>query len=905
MDKKKKVMLTISIIFLIIIVVGGTAAFFGWRAEKQAIVDVTIANGEGKCSLKRDNVKFIEPSSNRNGGRVIKLTAIQSLGSKANITWNMNIKSIEGLQDASFKYELVNTSTGANYGSGTFENITAGDTITFSNVNEVLGFGLEYEYTLYLWIDGNISNKQLPMAGQTLDFDINCDMVTTEEGEVAQPTILPENTAAAYISNLYYDSELELITQSGSGDQYYYSTENQLMNDGLGEEGNVRYYGSDPNNYVYFNCSDYSNPTSTSCELWRIIGVFDNKVKIVRADSLIRKAWNNRNINLNNWNNSIIQTDLNNLYYNNTSTTDFNISGKGIKENTKNLISDSVWYLGGWDTGSIYPKDAYYYEQGIESCATCEGELTWTGKIALPYASDYGYATDLSVCTKNMNSYNEQNCLNNNWLYKDSDAWLLTANNKNARGWYTTFVGNIDAAGFIYVDRMILPTLYLNAEIEFSGVGDGSSSNPYRIVSNKQTLIQHITNLYENSSKTQVTNNGIKYNYAASASLMNDRLGSSGVGANNGNIRYYGTNPNNYVDLGDVYTTDTVDNYVKYQSILASLGVTSKTMCNLSVNCSNIVAQSYFGSKAACEAFLNKNLGTTNTNEICGVTSVPKGSPKALYRIVGVFQDIELADGTKKDLIKVVRDKPIANVSWDTCDANTNDGNGINDWPLSDLQKLLNPGYEKESVGGSLYWNSVDGGKCHAYKFSILGGEGTFEPLNCNFGVFGLGEAVKDKIVDVKWNTGGWNTPDLYSNQLYQYERGTNIVVPGISCSGSYCNDSIKRTTSWSGKISVSYPSDIGYAADLSSCNYNLSNYNNCTSTNWLHNAVTVNSSAPSWLLTPYNNSTTRVFLDGAEGSLTNLTAKHSRGISPTFYIAADLELISGTGSQSDPYKVA
>jgi len=53
----------------------------------------------------------------------------------------------------------------------------------------------------------------------------------------------------------------------------------------------IRYRGSDPNNYVYFNCNpkdengvsygskDYVY-NETSCELWRIIGVFDTQSEI-------------------------------------------------------------------------------------------------------------------------------------------------------------------------------------------------------------------------------------------------------------------------------------------------------------------------------------------------------------------------------------------------------------------------------------------------------------------------------------------------------------------------------------------------------------------------------------------------------------------------------------------------
>ena len=52
------------------------------------------------------------------------------------------------------------------------------------------------------------------------------------------------------------------------------------------DDGNIRYYGASPNNYIYFNCDDYSNQTSRTCETWRIIGIFDGKVKILREDTI-------------------------------------------------------------------------------------------------------------------------------------------------------------------------------------------------------------------------------------------------------------------------------------------------------------------------------------------------------------------------------------------------------------------------------------------------------------------------------------------------------------------------------------------------------------------------------------------------------------------------------------------
>ena len=72
-------------------------------------------------------------------------------------------------------------------------------------------------------------------------------------------------------------------------------------------DNNIRYIGVNPNNYVYFNCSDYSNQSDSTCEKWRIIGVFKNMtkedgsqedlVKIIRDDSLGNIAWASSNVN--------------------------------------------------------------------------------------------------------------------------------------------------------------------------------------------------------------------------------------------------------------------------------------------------------------------------------------------------------------------------------------------------------------------------------------------------------------------------------------------------------------------------------------------------------------------------------------------------------------------------------
>ena len=84
------------------------------------------------------------------------------------------------------------------------------------------------------------------------------------EKKVKRKVIVGENLVT-YITNLYEDS----ITRAS----------NNLKKDNT-EDKNIRYYGANPNNYVRFNN-----------ELWRIIGIFGNNVKLIRNDRLGWLSW--------------------------------------------------------------------------------------------------------------------------------------------------------------------------------------------------------------------------------------------------------------------------------------------------------------------------------------------------------------------------------------------------------------------------------------------------------------------------------------------------------------------------------------------------------------------------------------------------------------------------------------
>ena len=80
-----------------------------------------------------------------------------------------------------------------------------------------------------------------------------------------------------------------------------------------------------------------------------------------------------------------------------------------------------------------------------------------------------------------------------------------------------------------------------------------------------------------------------------------------------------------------------------------------------------------------------------------------------IWRIIGTMKDVDDGTGNKEDRVKLIRASSIGSYSWDTSESSVNDGYGVNEWSQADLMKLLNPGYESETVGGSLYWNNQSG----------------------------------------------------------------------------------------------------------------------------------------------------------------------------------------------------
>ena len=267
-----------------------------------------------------------------------------------------------------------------------------------------------------------------------------------------------------------------------------------------------------------------------------------------------------------------------------------------------------------------------------------------------------------------------------------------------------------------------------------------------------------------------------------------------------------------------------------------------------------------------------------------------------IWRIIGTMKDVDDGTGNKEDRVKLIRASSIGNYSWDTSDSSINNGFGVNEWSQADLMKLLNPGYESASVGGSLYWNNQSG-TCYAENSTT----------SCNFTSTGIKDKLKTLISDAVWNTGASTTNSQIASKFYTEERGTRNGK--ICSSGDYCNDTVERTTTWTGKVGLMYPSDYGYATsggdttDRATClNKELPSWGysviDCKNNDWLSNRF-----SNQWTISPYASSSdayNAFFV--SSGVFFGNAYSDNVGVRPAVYLSSNVKISSGTGSESDPF---
>ena len=105
------------------------------------------------------------------------------------------------------------------------------------------------------------------------------------------------------------------------------------------------------------------------------------------------------------------------------------------------------------------------------------------------------------------------------------------------------------------------------------------------------------------------------------------------------------------------------------------------------------------------------------------------------------------------------------------------------------------------------------------------------------------------------------------------------------------------------------YPSDYGYATsggsttNRESClakelyNWDSSSYSDCKNNDWLYDSRNIQ-----WTMAPNSGSSNIVFIVRSTGLVSFSNAYNAYAVRPVLALASTVEIIGGTGTESDPY---
>ena len=476
---------------------------------------------------------------------------------------------------------------------------------------------------------------------------------------------------------------------------------------------------------------------------------------------------------------------------------------------------------------------------------------------------------------------------------------------------------------YIYIDGTVdNPSSMMNQSFDFSFVVDGSNSTVEHISATKKVESLDDGSTGDSGSGVyKVTHNAIPAESSATGSEIPAVT----------DYRYYGPNPNNYILLPDMNTTESrcmindkellnpsmgewPANFDCENEVVYKLDGGSSVNLYIPTSTFEIVAPAgsmtynetyddclYNGSsigsmyKVSVDENICKQMSVINISQqgnygalITKMNDKPHNLnvKNGLYRIIGSIYD----ERSKTNRLKVIKATPLTDgttslYSWDV-DINNNSSQNIWATPTSgnfsnsltsgaSIMKLLNSG---------AWWNGTSGtyDNYYADKYNA-------EIINTNFTNYKLSDKAKSSIDISRYYLGGIDASEKYTKDVYIDERGT----------GRYDEN---RPLYWDGMVGLMYPSDYGYAAgNVCTTEMILWQYvGECPNKDWLYNT-----GVNQWLMSPYACNSTKVHSVDYNGNVVNFndgTVGVAFAVSPVFYLTPSASITSGTGTLTDPY---
>ncbi len=481
-EKKVLVLSFLGVITLILVVVGATYAYFTAQGGGTGNINVNAGTATtdnlsfqtgSAISLTANQEDFGSGMSNKSGSTYARAiltannatnTATRNYYVYLNITSNdfeyttvdeqgeilLKVTDHDGTEVTSLSGLTRKTSgSGDNQVTG-FDITESQGLITIANNYEITSTGTETQEWQVEVIFVNLDSDQNANTGKSF----SANLIIQEEPMQTRVNL------ASYITDTLY-------TEDGVNGLYYHDGSGSYINaDQEAGDNSYRYAGANPNNYVCFGSNDATCPEDN---LYRIIGVFEGQVKLIKSTSIGNYVWNSEKVNT--WNQSIkpdIYTTLNETYYH------------GLEGQWQLLISSNDWYVNRGNVAFAGISNSTIKE--VFTNEINEVRLVENMKIGLMYASDYGYASSSENWLLNLVEYNSDSNINNNWMFTNINEWTLTLNVVNEiYSFYIDSSGIVECRNFnVDSSLAVRPSFYLKSDVELMG-GTGTVSDPYRI----------------------------------------------------------------------------------------------------------------------------------------------------------------------------------------------------------------------------------------------------------------------------------------------------------------------------------------------------------------------------------------------------------------------------------------
>ena len=511
-SRKTKIISVVAIVALALTVITATYAYFNAQVGDPAAADIKInantvdtftfsSGSEISFSINQDN--FASGAGNQSGSTYA--SAMLTANNKTN-TATEHYYLYLNIEDNTFTYsinentpEIIMTVTDSAGTEITDISTLTHVIVTGANGTQVSGYDITNKSGLITLFNNreitttsskeekwnititfvNYDENQNANAGKSMSAKV---MIQKEEEKVF---------LADYVKSLYTGTQ-------GENSIYYHDSS---LTNGAGDSS-YRYSGANPNNYVCFGTNTTPCPTDN---LYRIIGVFGNNVKLIKYDyatsallgtdgeyqgtgtpnssyykgsltTINTYYWNN-STKKNTWSESLLnKTNLNTNFINNIGT------------EWANKIATTTWKVGGNTYANIrdvIPATAYQNEiVSPVTTNTTDNATEYSAKIGLMYVSDYGFGADPSAWTTTLYNYdgsvNGSTIRSLNWMHMGYYDWTIS---RYAGGSdYAFYVDNDGDVLYYYVGRnfAVRPSFNLESSITYLS-GSGSASDPMLI----------------------------------------------------------------------------------------------------------------------------------------------------------------------------------------------------------------------------------------------------------------------------------------------------------------------------------------------------------------------------------------------------------------------------------------